>query len=341
MSRWLQGIVRAARNARSGLAFCSQLWGRQYHDSRIILEQQGELRYLVITGRAQRIAVRSAIVFAVGACTATLVTSVMATHAFADRAALARANEAVFQALRDSNAGSGAASDERDMLSLAEQVRVRDSQIRQYVGDWTLSLANRNRNLAGLFKSSGINEKVIQIIQQNRPAGGVDEAVLDNPLLDGEFAKQTAMNEELRSVLGALPARMPLADYSISSEFGVRPNPFNGKPSLHGGVDLKPQGRDETVRAVKSGTVSFAGYQERFGNMVVVRHDRGVETVYAHMSRLFTSEGSVIKEGDALGLVGNTGHSTGKHLHFEVLVGSYQVDPDKVVKTARYVSQNN
>ena len=341
MSRWLQAIVLAGRRALHWLAFCSRLWGRQYHDSRIILEQQGELRYLVITGRMQRLAVRSAMVFAVAACSLTLVSSLMASRALADRAALAKANEAVFMALRDSNAESGGASTERDMLSLAQQVRLRDSQIRQYVGDWTLSLADRNRNLASLFKSSGINEKVIQIIQQNRPAGGVDEAVLDNPLLDGEFAKQTAMNEELRSVLGALPARMPLADYSISSEFGVRPNPFNGKPSLHGGVDLKPQGRDETVRAVKSGTVSFAGYQERFGNMVVVRHDRGVETVYGHMSRLYTTEGASIKEGDPLGLVGNTGHSTGKHLHFEVLVGSYQVDPDKVVKTARYVSQIN
>jgi len=226
-----------------------------------------------------------------------------------------------------------------DMLEMARAIRERDMQIRQYVGDWTETLAARNNELRSLMNSSGLNGKVISIIQRSQPVGGVTDSFRDNPLLSGNFAQETSANKELRSVLEALPDHMPLADYAITSEFGIRPHPITNKPSLHAGIDLKSQNGDDTVRSVKPGKVLVAGYHGNLGNAVLIRHDRGVETLYGHLDRIYVKEGDKVDRGTPIGLVGNTGQSTGKHLHFEVLVGSYQVDPKKVIQTAQYVRQ--
>jgi len=226
-----------------------------------------------------------------------------------------------------------------DMLEMARAIRERDMQIRQYVGDWTDTLAARNNDLRNMISSSGLNGKVISIIQRSQPVGGFSDSFQENPLLGGAFAKETAANRELRSVLEALPDKMPLPDYSITSEFGIRPHPITNKPNLHAGIDIKSQNGDDRVRAVKPGKVLVAGFHGNLGNAILIRHDRGVETLYGHLDKIFVKEGDKIEQDQPIGLVGNTGQSTGKHLHFEVLVGSYQVDPHKVIQTAQYVRQ--
>jgi murein DD-endopeptidase MepM/ murein hydrolase activator NlpD len=222
---------------------------------------------------------------------------------------------------------------------MARAIRERDMQIRQYVGDWTENLAARNNELRNMLNASGLNGKVISIIQRSQPVGGVTDSFSGNPLLSGSFAQETSANKELRSVLEALPDRMPLGDFSVTSEFGIRPHPITNKPSLHSGIDLKSNNGDDTVRSVKPGKVLVAGFQGNLGNAVLIRHERGVETLYGHLDRIFVKEGDKVDEGTPIGLVGNTGQSTGKHLHFEVLIGSYQVDPRKVIQTAQYVRQ--
>ena len=212
-------------------------------------------------------------------------------------------------------------------------------QIRQYVGDWTDTLAARNNDLRTMISSSGLNGKVISIIQRSQPVGGFSDNFQENPLLGGAFAKETAANRELRSVLEALPDKMPLPDYAITSEFGIRPHPITNKPNLHAGIDIKSQNGDDRVRAVKPGKVLVAGFHGNLGNAILIRHDRGVETLYGHLDKIFVKEGDKVEQDQPIGLVGNTGQSTGKHLHFEVLVGSYQVDPHKVIQTAQYVRQ--
>lgn len=317
------------------------LWNRTYHDSRIILEQQGDLKYLVISSRVQRNAVRSAIV-ALGVLT-TLVVASSGTAAWLHtrKLMLEHSHREIFMALQSAGINpelQGGDYSQGEMLEMARAIRERDMQIRQYVGDWTESLAAKNNELRSLIGSSGLSGKVISIIQRSQPVGGVLESVKGNPLLGGDFAKETAANKELRDVLEALPSTMPLEDFSITSEFGIRNHPIHHKPSLHAGIDLKA-GSDDTVRSVKAGKVLVASFQGNMGNTVLVRHERGVETIYGHLDRIFVQPGQVIPQGHAIGTVGNTGQSTGKHLHFEVLIGSYQVDPKKVIQTAQYVQQ--
>ena len=330
----------AVSNVRHWCGFVLGLWSRHYKDSRIILEQGGDLRYLVVSARFQKNLARSVLVL-VGSMLVLLVGLTFSTvYLHAQKLLLENSHRQIYMALQsaglDSSEQVGDYS-QQDMLEMAQVIRDRDMQIRQYVGDWTDRLAYRNDQLRGLMKSSGLNEKVIAIIQNTQSVGGFNEGIKSNPLLNTAFANETSTNKELTNVLSALPARMPLDDYSVTSEFGIRNHPVTQKPTLHAGIDLTPQGASDAVRAVKAGKVLIARYHGNLGNTVIVRHERGVETLYGHLDKIFVKEGEEVAEGKVLGTVGNTGQSTGKHLHFEVLIGSYQVDPKKVVQTAQHV----
>jgi len=315
------------------------LWNRQYHDSRIILEQQGDLKYLHISARFQRNAARTGLVVLTSLSALLLVTTTTAAWLHTRKLMLEHSHREIYLALQSAGINPELQADEysqEEMLEMARAIRERDMQIRQYVGDWTESLAARNNELRSLIGKSGLNDKVISLIQRSQPVGGFVDAIKGNPLLGSEFAQETAANKELRSVLEALPSHMPLDDFSITSDFGIRNHPVLNKPTLHAGIDLTSPASD-IVKSVKPGKVLVAGFHGNMGNTVLVRHERGVETLYGHLDRIFVKPGEDVTEGKPLGTVGNTGQSTGKHLHFEVLIGSYQVDPKKVIQTAQYV----
>ncbi|MEJ3743800.1 M23 family metallopeptidase [Actinomycetes bacterium KLBMP 9797] len=109
-------------------------------------------------------------------------------------------------------------------------------------------------------------------------------------------------------------------EYQFTSPYGIRWG------QLHAGVDLAaPEGTP--YRAVYDGTVKLAQYYGGYGYAVIVDHGNGVETIYGHSSKLMVQAGQKVKAGDTLGLVGNTGHSYGNHLHLEVHVNGEPRDP--------------
>lgn len=316
------------------------LWDRTYHDSRIILEQQGDLKYLIITARFQRNLARALLITLLLTTLAMTVMSATAAYLHTRKMMLENSHKEIYQALQSAGINSDSLNGEytqEDMLAMARVIRERDMQIRQYLGDWTEGLSGLNKQLQSIVKNSGLNDKVISVIQKSQNVGGFDQSIQANPLLSSAFAKEIAINSELRQVLEALPSKMPLDDYSISSDFGIRKHPIDNTPSFHSGIDLVPLSNKDSVRPVKSGKVMVAKYNGYMGNTVVVRHDRGQETLYGHLDKIFVKEGQAVSEDSILGTVGNTGHSTGKHLHFEVLIGNFHVDPRKVVQTAQNV----
>jgi murein DD-endopeptidase MepM/ murein hydrolase activator NlpD len=118
-----------------------------------------------------------------------------------------------------------------------------------------------------------------------------------------------------------LPVRAP-----ISSSFGIRKDPFTRQLRFHKGMDLAaPRGTD--VRAALEGEVVFAGFKQGYGNTVIIQHAGGLETTYAHLGSTSVKKGDSIAAEQVLGTVGNTGHSTGPHLHFEVARWGEQIDP--------------
>ncbi len=107
---------------------------------------------------------------------------------------------------------------------------------------------------------------------------------------------------------------------AVTSEFGSRWG------RLHAGIDIGA-GSGTPIRAAKAGTVIFAGSQGGYGNVVIIDHGGGLTTLYAHQSRLGTNDGADVAQGEVVGFVGSTGHSTGPHLHFETRVGGSPQNP--------------
>jgi murein DD-endopeptidase MepM/ murein hydrolase activator NlpD len=126
------------------------------------------------------------------------------------------------------------------------------------------------------------------------------------------------------------PVQPPLPG-RVSSDFGWRRDPLSGATRFHRGVDIAAAYGSE-VPAAAEGKVVFAGTQGGYGNVVVVQHDGGTETRYAHLSQLDVREGDVIKAGAIVGRVGQTGRATGPHLHFEVRDDGQPVDPARGVR---------
>ena len=119
---------------------------------------------------------------------------------------------------------------------------------------------------------------------------------------------------------------MPITNRIVTSNYGYRPR-FRRQ---HKGLDINAN-KGDTIRAAFDGKVRVVDYQPSgYGNVVVIRHPNGLETVYGHLSKHLTKRGNTVKAGDAIGLAGDTGYSFGTHLHFETrLLGEY-IDPAKL-----------
>lgn len=125
--------------------------------------------------------------------------------------------------------------------------------------------------------------------------------------------------------------RPPLASIYVTSKYGYRKDPFNGKKRLHTGVDLRaPVGTP--VMASMDGTVVHAGKLGGYGMTVVVDHGRGLETLYGHCSRINVKRGQNVKAGQTIALAGFSGRSTGPHLHFEVRRNGKAINPGDFLK---------
>ncbi len=127
--------------------------------------------------------------------------------------------------------------------------------------------------------------------------------------------------------LAALPKGMtaPVAG-ELSSNFGWRRDPFTGQRAWHAGVDIAAQ-EGSPVRAAMDGVVSFSGQKGGYGNVVIVDHGGGVQSVYGHNKANGVMEGQAVKAGQVIAQVGQTGRSTGPHLHFEIRRNAVAVNP--------------
>lgn len=112
----------------------------------------------------------------------------------------------------------------------------------------------------------------------------------------------------------------------LSSEYGMRKDPFTGRLAFHDGIDLAAD-RGTEITALRAGEVVFSGWKGGYGNTVVVRHDNGYETVYGHTAGNLVSVGDTVEQGAVLATVGSTGRSTGPHLHLEMRRHGKPVNP--------------
>ncbi len=138
-----------------------------------------------------------------------------------------------------------------------------------------------------------------------------------------------------------IPSGRPVGKLSLTSNFGVRSDPFNGSARMHKGIDI-PGPVGTPIYATADGIVSRSGWASGYGNLVQISHGSGMETRYGHMSKLLVAENAYVHRGQLIGLMGSTGRSTGSHLHYEVRVEGAAVNPlpfvagpDYLVATAK------
>jgi hypothetical protein len=131
-----------------------------------------------------------------------------------------------------------------------------------------------------------------------------------------------------------LPTQAPVADGNLGSGFGWRIDPITGTSALHTGLDF-PAEPGTPVYSAAGGVVVAQQYHPQYGNMIEIDHGNDLITRYGHSSKVYVKKGDLIKRGQRISEVGNTGRSTGSHLHFEVLVQGVPQDPQKFLNARR------
>jgi len=140
-----------------------------------------------------------------------------------------------------------------------------------------------------------------------------------------------------RIALQRTPFAMPIRTaLHVTSSYGYRVHPITHQRRMHDGVDMAGS-RNQAVRTTADGVVSFAGRQNGYGNIVIVRHDFGFETRYAHLNSISVSVGQRVSRGDRIGGMGSTGRSTGVHLHYEIRVNGRTINPLTYIRAAQNV----
>ncbi len=146
-------------------------------------------------------------------------------------------------------------------------------------------------------------------------------------------------SEALQSVMRRIPLSPPLFSYRITSGYGKRRDPMNNKWSAHYGLDMGAPFKSR-VYATAPGVVTFAGWKGHYGKLVEIDHGAGIKTRYGHLNKILVKKGDKVKFRQKIALLGNTGRSTGHHLHYEISFRGKTRNPTNFIKAGRYVFQN-
>jgi len=135
--------------------------------------------------------------------------------------------------------------------------------------------------------------------------------------------------EKKKNLLASTPSIRPV-DGWITSKFGYRKSPFTGKRTFHSGLDISNKTGTKII-ATANGKVSYAAPKRNFGNLVIIDHGYGRVTKYGHLEKILVKPGQRVKRGEVIALLGNTGKSTGPHVHYEVRINGVPTNPLKYI----------
>jgi len=149
------------------------------------------------------------------------------------------------------------------------------------------------------------------------------------------WVKMEQSTEQSTETKASIPSRQPVDDVRLTSSFGTRSDPFNGRRRMHQGIDI-PGPIGTPVYATADGVVRRAQWAGGYGNLVEINHGNGLETRYAHLSKLIAQPNERVRRGQLIGLMGSTGRSTGSHLHYEVRIAGSAVSPMPYLEGTNY-----
>jgi murein DD-endopeptidase MepM/ murein hydrolase activator NlpD len=241
-------------------------------------------------------------------------------------------------------------SDDAHSNSLDSQLAIKKAQIPELYAKRLGSLQAEAIRLKAITKQlanmTGLD--LSEYALDSKPAqGGIQQdgvALTDNEFnlnlshLSDTFIEQLHQLEVMQTyivtddaIASTIPSRRPIDTGWLSSHYGKRIDPFDGKMAFHHGIDFAGQEGDG-IHAVADGMVSWTGSKSGYGKMVEIDHGNGYVTRYAHSEKLLVDVGDMVSKDQIIALMGSTGRSTGPHVHFELLVAGHKVNPAKFTR---------
>jgi murein DD-endopeptidase MepM/ murein hydrolase activator NlpD len=159
----------------------------------------------------------------------------------------------------------------------------------------------------------------------------VDQLTLAAVNQENHFSSLVAHMESQRGLLASAPTIRPIdpdMEHLVTSRFEFRMSPFTNVREFHKGYDISAR-EGTPIYATAAGVVTFAGDKGLLGKTIIIDHGHGLTTTYGHCSRILKAQGEKVRRWDSIALVGNTGRSTGPHLHYEVALHGVPVNPEK------------
>lgn len=223
--------------------------------------------------------------------------------------------------------------DQEDFLNAAEDIAVR-----------------RAERARGILRLTAVGSgRIAENIEMGGPEVSLADINIDrfDSPEDAAFARRVtqvaARLEEAKyyeQIVSSLPLGQPVGvPARLTSNYGLRVDPFTQRPAWHNGIDMAAYNR-APIAAAGPGEVTFAGTMRGYGRMVEIDHGFGFRSRYAHLAAINVSSGDTVAIGDTLGLMGSSGRSTGPHLHYEVYFNDSPYDPLNFLKAGRHVHQD-
>lgn len=192
-----------------------------------------------------------------------------------------------------------------------------------------------------IFVVSGANASSSDVLKIDQAGNAQISAEVNKTLASGDQKFRALFNswkrtDDVGQGVIAIPSARPVQNFSFTSGFGVRSDPFRHSAAMHAGIDLAgPVGTP--VYATADGIVSYAGWMHGYGNLVEIEHGKAIETRYGHLSKLLVKPNTRVKRGQLIALMGSTGRSTGSHLHYEVRLDGRAVNPVPYLQATDYL----
>ncbi len=204
----------------------------------------------------------------------------------------------------------------------------------------SLSLLGININTSNSSSSTLNNGDLSSLFDHNDNVSGTLQESADIKQLTAYLESAVQPIEEISKLIenqgtlfSDIPSVWPIKGGigHVSMAFGQNLHPITGQWYLHKGMDFSTYRQGDPVIATANGQVVTVSYDASFGNNIIIKHKHGIYTRYAHLSTIRVKKGQFVSQNDIIGTIGNTGVSTGPHLHYEVHIGSDVVDPAKYV----------
>ena len=181
----------------------------------------------------------------------------------------------------------------------------------------------KSRAMGGSTETDRAAQRALSALSSPEDTFGMLRTLLES--LESRLNIVSRNVDRRNALAAATPSIWPARGW-LSSTMGHRADPFTGDDDFHAGLDIAGE-RGQPVFATAAGTVAHVGFQGGYGNLIVLDHGFGLQTRYGHLLNYSVKPGARVKRGDVIGHVGNTGRSTGYHLHYEVLANGKLLNP--------------